>query len=112
MKLSLRSRMILSFSAILSVLIAVFGGVILNYSIAAFRNQSYAYCRQIVESSIGLMDTCLGQMKDVSMIIANDADVTTGTARKRPITRPTCTISARSPTRSSRSTSSAISRPP
>lgn len=75
MKLSLRRRMILFFSFALSVMIAVFGSVILQYSITAFRNQSYAYCQQIVESSIGLMDTYFGQMKDVSMIIANDADV-------------------------------------
>lgn len=67
--------MILFFSFALSIMIAVFGSVILNYSISAFRSQSYAYCRQIVESSIGLMDTYFGQMKDVSMIIANDADV-------------------------------------
>lgn len=75
MKLSLRRRMILFFSFAFSIMIAVFGGVIPHYSISAFRNQSYAYCQQIVESSIGLMDTYFGQMKDVSMIIANDADV-------------------------------------
>jgi two-component system sensor histidine kinase YesM len=67
--------MILFFSVALSSIIAVFGSVILNYGIDAFRSQSYAYCRQIVESNIGLMDTYFSQMKDVSMIIANDADV-------------------------------------
>jgi two-component system sensor histidine kinase YesM len=74
-KLSLRHRMILFFSFALSIIIAVFGSVILNYSINAFRSQSDAYCQQIVESNIGLMDTYFGQIKDVSMIIANDADV-------------------------------------
>lgn len=74
-KLSLRRRMILFFSFAFSIMIAAFGSVILHYGISAFRNQSYAYCQQIVESSIDLMDTYFGQMKDVSMIIANDADV-------------------------------------
>ena len=74
-KLSLKKQMIIFFSVAFSLIAIISDNVILSYSVTGFRNQSYEYCRQIVETNIVLLDTYFRQMKDISMIIANDADV-------------------------------------
>ena len=75
MKLSLKKQMIILFSVAFSLIAIISDNVILSYSVTGFRNQSYEYCRQIVETNNTLLDTYFQQMKDVSMIIANDTDV-------------------------------------
>jgi len=67
--------MITYFSVSLSVLIIVLGSVILIYSEINFTNQSYEYCRQIVESDITLFDIYLRQLKTMAIVIAGDAEI-------------------------------------
>ncbi len=74
-KASLRRQMIYYFSVAFSLLFVAFGSIILHYNIESFREQSYDYCLQIVKSHILLTDHYFAQLKDISRIIANDADI-------------------------------------
>lgn len=54
---------------------SAFGSIILHYNTESFREQSYDYCRQIVKSHILNTDHYFSQLKDISRIFANDADI-------------------------------------
>lgn len=75
LKISLKKQMMIYFSAAFSIISVVFGFSILTYNTDSFLNQSYAYCKKIVESNILLVDTYLQQIKNVSRIIANDTNI-------------------------------------
>ncbi len=74
-KASLLRQMILTFSIAFSLLFSAFGSIILHYNTESFREQSYDYCRQIVESHILNTDHYFSQLKDISRIFANDPDI-------------------------------------
>jgi two-component system sensor histidine kinase YesM len=67
--------MIFYFSIAFSLLFSAFGSIILQYNTESFREQSYDYCRQIVKSHILITDHYFSQLKDISRIFANDADI-------------------------------------
>jgi len=75
MKFSLRRQMIIYFSAAFSIVSVIFGVIILSINMNSYRSQAYADCRKIVESNILLIDNYFQQLKNVSNINANDADV-------------------------------------
>jgi hypothetical protein len=74
-KASLLRQMIFYFSIAFSLLFSAFGTIILHYNTESFREQSYDYCRQIVQSHILNTDHYFSQLKDISRIFANDADI-------------------------------------
>ncbi|MCL1964564.1 MAG: histidine kinase [Firmicutes bacterium] len=67
--------MIVYFSIAFSLVFIVFGSVTLRYNSDRLREQSYDYCRQIVEARIALIDTYFLQLQNASHIIASDAEV-------------------------------------
>lgn len=75
MKVSLRTQMVISFSAIYILLIILFGGLVLNYNISSYQKQSYDYIYKVVKANIRLADNYFEQLSNVSQIIANDSGI-------------------------------------
>ncbi|WP_312641029.1 histidine kinase [Hydrogenoanaerobacterium sp.] len=75
MQLSLRQKLVISFSLAFCVIIAGFGILILHNNGERYQAQSYAYCRRIVQANISLIDKYLGQLKTVTQIVASDQDI-------------------------------------
>ncbi|MEK5253285.1 histidine kinase [Paenibacillus sp. FSL F4-0125] len=75
MKFSLRQQMIISFSVVFSVLIVVFGSLILRYNLSSYQKQSYDSMNKVVKANILLIDNYLTQIISVSKIVASDPDI-------------------------------------
>ena len=75
MKISLRKQIIISFSAVFMVIIVLFGGGLFAYNSYHYPRQSYEYCKRIVKANITLIDNYFAQLKNISGIVAGDADI-------------------------------------
>ena len=75
MKISLRKQIVISFSVAFMIIIALFGGGLYSYNSYHYPRQSYEYCRKIVTANITLIDNYFAQIKNISGIVAGDADI-------------------------------------
>lgn len=75
MKKTLKNRMILSFSILFFIIITVLEIIISSYNIHIFKEQSYAYCQDIVEDNIVSIDNYFSQVKTITKIVASDKDI-------------------------------------
>ena len=74
-RLTLRWKLVLGFTISFSILLTVFGFLILQNNGTRYRNQSYAYCRKIVEANISLLDTYFEHLSNMTKIIVSDRDI-------------------------------------
>ena len=74
-RLTLRWKLVLAFSISFSILLTVFGFLILHNNGTRYRNQSYAYCRKIVEANLSLLDTYFEHLSNMTKIIVSDRDI-------------------------------------
>ena len=74
-RLTLRWKLVLGFTISFSILLSVFGFLILHNNGTRYRNQIYAYCRKIVEANISLLDTYFEHLSNMTKIIVSDRDI-------------------------------------
>lgn len=77
MRLTLRQKLVISFSLAFCVIIAGFGALILHNSGSRYQKQSYAYCQRIVQANIALIDNYFEQLRNVMRIVVSDQDIVT-----------------------------------
>lgn len=75
MKISLRKQIVISFCAAFMIIIALFGGGLYGYNSYHYPRQSFEYCKKIVKANITLIDHYFAQLKNISGIVAGDADI-------------------------------------
>lgn len=75
MRLTLRQKLVISFSLAFCIVIAGFGALVLHTNGERYQEQSYAYCRRIVQANIDLIDNYFEQLRNVVSIVVSDQDI-------------------------------------
>lgn len=75
MRLTLRQKLVISFSLAFCVVIAGFSVLVLHNNGTRYQEQSYAYCRRIVQANIELIDNYFEQLRNVVRIVVSDQDI-------------------------------------